>query len=199
MRDRILRLLANGIKPADAAGVVGCTPSYISQLLKDEDFKTELTELITNQSEDADEKRLDIKYEATEHRILNAINEALPSAKLGELTRTLEVVVKRQTEVKKLAAFKTAPKTSVQIVNLTLPASFHKLQAPTIEMNSESEVIAIGGNNLAPLASDGVKTLFDKLKERKLAQQQLSVSDLDMETIGNIERTLHESELPSDF
>jgi len=198
MRDRILHLLANGIKPASVAEMVGCTAAYVSQLLSDPDFREELTTLVTNLPAEEEDKRLDLKYEATEHNILAAINGSLANAKLGELTRALEVVARRQTEVKKIAAFKTAPKTAVQVVNLTLPASFHKLQAPTIEMNTENEVIAIGGNNLAPLASDGVKNLFQKLKERREAQSQLAPA-ITPDMLGNIERTLNESEIPEDF
>ena len=65
-------------------------------------------------------------------------------------------------------------------------------------MNTENEVIAIGGNNLAPLASDGVKNLFQKLKERREAQSQLAPA-ITPDMLGNIERTLNESEIPEDF
>lgn len=180
MKERILKLLASGIPPAHISQIVGCTPAYVSQLLANSEFKEKLAEELISKPADAEEEQLDIKYAATEHRILHAINNSLEGAKLGELTRTLEVVAKRQTEVKKIAAIRTAPASGKTVVNLTLPAIFYKTQAPAIEMNSESEVISIGGNNLAPLQAGGVKSLFDKLKERRMELQQLATSEQDI-------------------
>ena len=44
-QDRIAGLLVQGMKPAMVATIVGCDPSYISQLLKDGAFLYHLQEL----------------------------------------------------------------------------------------------------------------------------------------------------------
>jgi hypothetical protein len=42
MKERILKLLAQGIKASDITGIVGCTASYVSQLANDDAFKEQL-------------------------------------------------------------------------------------------------------------------------------------------------------------
>lgn len=166
MKTRIMKYLADGVKPVDISTIVGCTPAYVSQLLKDEDFKAELEEYMQTHSSapDAEDTRLTTRYVNIEHKLLSAMEGAMADAKLGEITRALEVVAKRQIDVKTLNK-PVVPTTQVTMVSLTLPAS-SKIAAPKVIMNEAQEVIAIGNNVLAPMSSEGVKSMFQQIKER---------------------------------
>ena len=165
MKDRIMDYLAAGIKPVQICSIVGCTPAYISQLLADEDFKLALNDKLTNQSEDASEQALDMKYEAVEHRILNAVQDALANAELPALTAALRVVGDRQEKMRQRKNPILMPvHQNVNVISLTLPAQY-ALKAPTIKMNELQEVIAVGDNILAPMSADGVRAMFSRMKE----------------------------------
>lgn len=194
MRERILGFLAQGVSQKDTAEIVNCSASYISQLLADQDFLDELSEAVEKLPKSTEEEHISKKYEVAEHKVLASILGSLEDAKLGEKTRLLEVIAKRQMEVKKLNILPAlaASQRNVQIVNLQLPAIFQKTLNPTIEMNSDSEVIAIGGQNLAPLAGEGVKNLFAQLAARKAELQNPTLQ----QHIQHIQQTL---EIPSDF
>lgn len=167
MKNRIMRYLADGVKPANISTIVGCKPSYISQLLADEDFQAQLAELIeqTQAEPDIEEKSLTSKYVTMEHKLLASMEGALADAKLSEITRALEVVAKRQIDTKALN--RPAPQTTnVTMVSLTLPAT-SRIHVPQVVMNETQEVVAIGNDVLAPMSSEGVKSMFQQLKERK--------------------------------
>lgn len=170
MKNRILNYLANGLKPAEVATIVGCTPAYISQLLATDEFKTELQARLSDQPEDAGEVRLDVRYEGLEHKLLTAMETSLVDAELPAITRALEVVYKRQMANKQV---KNPGLVGAQItmVSLTLPAHAVNQRIPTVQLNSQQEVISIEGMSLAPMASSSVKDLFSSLASRNQAKE----------------------------
>ena len=170
MRERILHYLASGIKPAQIATIVGCSPAYISQLLKTEEFQKELEDMLLQKPADAEETDLDNKYVSLEHQILKQIDLALVDAELPALTRALEVVAKRQDmRFSRKHPIQTTAfgGLNVQVVTLNLPA--HAIPSPIIELNSKGEILAINNQNLAPMSSEGVKNLFSQIVEAKKA------------------------------
>lgn len=164
MKNKIREFLASGLKPAEVADIVGCSPSYISQLLKDTDFK-ESVEAMMKENPVEEDKRLDMKYEAVEFRILDQMSAAVVGAELPHLSSALREVVKARDirfsqKNPVLAAAKNMG--NVQIVQVMLPQ--HAIpQAPQLTLNEKSEVIAIGERPLAPMSSAAVKNLFNKL------------------------------------
>lgn len=164
MKERILDYLAAGIKPVQVCSIVGVTPAYISQLLANEDFKKELEERIQNQPEDAKETALDTKYDAIEHSILNAVQNSLANAELPALTAALRVVGERQEKMKQRRNPVLQNPAQVNLIQLTLPTRYIQ-QAPTIQMNEQQEVIAVGDAVLAPMSADGVRAMFTRLRK----------------------------------
>lgn len=165
MKDQILEYLALGVKPAQVATIVGCTQAYISQLLKEDEFRAQLEAALAKPTEEtAGEKRLDAKYEALEHTLLENMQSALANAELRDITNALKVVGERQNQrrIQKNPGL-AQPATQINVVSLTVPA-YQSRPAPVIEMNSKQEVVAIGDVALAPMNSDGVKALFARLK-----------------------------------
>ena len=169
------------MKAADVASVVGCTPSYISQLWQNEEFRGEVEALATaNAKEKTEEEHLDGRYQNLEHKIINNIEKELPHAELPMLVRALEVVGKRQTEIRKSklpALAPIGPSVNVNITSIALPAHMAALPVPIVQTNENNEIIAIDNKPLAPMSSEGVKNIFQQIKERKAAAKSIAMAD----------------------
>lgn len=166
MKDRILSYLGQGLKPADVASIVGCSPSYISQLLTDPDFKAQALALRTDATrETSEDKILTNKYLAIEHKLLAAMEGQMAFAELPAITRALEVVANRQEKrMARIHAPTIAQQATQVVVNLTLPSH----AVPEYQINAQREVVAIDSKPIAPLSAVGVVNLFN---QHKAAQQ----------------------------
>lgn len=173
MKERIRNLLASGMKPADVASTVGCSPGYVSQLWKDEEFKKSVEALaVADAGEKSEEEHLDKRYQNLEHKIINNIESELGNAELPALTRALEVVAKRQNERRK-EKLPVTPTTqqiaNIHVTNISLPAHALARPAPIVQVNEQNEIIAIDNKPLSPMSSDGVKNIFQQIRERNAA------------------------------
>jgi len=165
MKDKILNYLANGLTASQVATLVGCSPGYISQLLATPEFKIELKARILDNPVTPDDK-LDDKYTAAEHSLISAVVDAIPGAELPAISRALETVAKiRHDRYTRKNPTPTGPLVSMNFVQLTLPNHAIR-EAPVIHMNEKSEIIAINNKPMAPLASDAVKNLFERMKSK---------------------------------
>lgn len=164
MRDRILNYMAQGLKAVQVCSIVGCTPAYISQLGKDEQFLAELAAARQEAYKTVDEdKVLTNKYMALEHKVLDAIESSMALAELPALTRALEVIGTRQERRALRLAAPVQPGGTTVIVNLTLPTH----AVPEYQINAQREVVAIGDRTISPMNSEGVKNLFTAMAARK--------------------------------
>jgi len=163
MKDRIKALLINGLTAAEVAKIVGCSGSYISQLLKDETFKQEVEEakLLVSQ-EMSEEEHIDKHYERVEQKVLLSIEDGLVDASLGEKVRALEAINKRtdQKHARKHPVAQAGANIQVNVVSLMLPNHAAKAIQPNVTLNEKQEIIAINNKPLAPMSSDAVKNLF---------------------------------------
>lgn len=179
MRDRILHYLSSGIKPAQVCTIVGCSPGYISQLVKEEAFQQELEELMLKKPENAEAEDLDNKYISLEHQILKHIDLSLVDAPLPALTRALEVVAKRQDmRFSRKHPSQTTPYGVINAQHVTVHLPAHALPPPVIELNANSEILAINKQNLAPMASEAVKNMFATMTQAKKQAEEVSIKAL---------------------
>jgi len=170
MRNKILSYLANGLSASQVATLVGCSPSYISQLLSQEDFKAELKALIIDNPTPVDDK-LEDKYSAVEHALVNAVQDAIPGAELPAISRALETVAKiRHDRYLRKNPIAAPTINNVNVVQLTLP-SYALAKAPEIVLNEKSEIISIDNKPMAPLSSEGVKNLFSDIKAKRILKE----------------------------
>ena len=175
MKDKIAYYLAEGLSAADTAGIVGCSPGYISQLLKDEDFRKGVEEKLANRKSTPDENLLN-KYQGLEHKIIKAIGAQLDNAELPHLTKALDSVVKAQEAAMKRVnpALAQQQNNVVQVVQITLPP--HAIPSmPVMTLNQQSEVVAIDNKPLSPMSTEGVKNLFSRLKSQKEQQNAAQI------------------------
>lgn len=174
--ERIAGFLAQGFKPIQVASIVGCTPAYISQLAKDQHFQ-ELYSIAQAQAAqgigtDEEEERLNNKYLAAEHVLIDGITSQATLMEPKDQIRALDVIASRQERrLERLARLKV-PQQAAQINNiiqLNLPS--HTM--PECHINSEGQITAVGQRLIAPMSSDGVRNLFQQMKEQRIEQPQL--------------------------
>ena len=161
-QERVATLLASGLKPSNVASIVGCSPARISQLLQEEGFKN----LLANKSaeveaSDVEEKTLNAKYHAAEHSLLNLILEMAPTAELRDVTNALKVVSERQDKLKtRMNPVQQGNVITQQFVQINIPV--HSL--PEVVINEQRQILSINEQNLAPMTSEGVTSLFKGMK-----------------------------------
>lgn len=165
--ERVINLLASGIKPAQVASILGVTPARISQLASE---IPNLKELIAEKEAELAEKdietvALDAKYHTAEHALINQVVELAPIAELRDVTAALRVISERQDKRKQLVNPNPVGGTITlnQVISLSLPN--HAL--PEISLSSEKEVISINNRTLAPMSSTGVTNLFNTLDNKE--------------------------------
>lgn len=170
MEDKILNYLANGLAPSQVATLVGVSPGFISQLRSNPEFTAKLKAAILDNPATVDDK-LEDKYCAVEHALINAVQDSLPGAELPAISRALEVVAKirlARYQQKNPLLLQQNMIGNINVVQLTMPS--HLLRAdPIIHMNEKQEILAIDNEPMAPLSSDGVKNLFTQIKAQRAA------------------------------
>lgn len=165
---RIQKMLGEGLTSSVVASAVGCDPSYISQLMEDEEFKNAV--LIARATKAEGAVKRDGKWDQIEELALEKAAQMLP-------------LVTRPTDLVRLAAMANAAKrrssefsggseSAAPTVNLVLPAS----AVIHFQMNSNAQVVEVDGRSLAALPT---KTLAEKLKER--AQERITAGTVDVQ------------------
>jgi len=162
MKNRIIDFLAQGLRPSQVAGIVGCTPSYVVQLSKDE----EVAKLIAEKRQELlpnldDDKILTNKYMSAEHAILKQIEDNISMYEPRDTIRALEVIGNRQEKRLQRLTPAAAPNQGpvFNVLNLTLPAHA-AASLPSYKLNESKEIIEVAGQALAPLSTEGVRNLF---------------------------------------
>ena len=186
LKDRIASYLTQGLKAADVAEICGCSAGYISQLLKDTNFK-EAVEATMREAPPSEDESLNAKYQGLEHKIVAEMSVAVSGAELPHLTRALEAVSRSQDmrEKRKNPLLQAVNQQNIQIVSVMLPS--HAIQAPKpLTLNAQSEVVAIGDKPLAPMSSAGVKNLFESLQSSAKLQELQDTQNGPTATIANL-------------
>lgn len=137
---RILEMLGNGLSPAIAASALGISESYISQLLSEESFATQVTAARFNNLQAATAR--DKSYDAIEDALITKMQDLLPMMyKPMEVLRAITVI----NAAKRRGA--SAPENTVinqTVVQLTLPASV----TSRFVTNANNQVIEAGEQEL---------------------------------------------------
>ena len=180
-QERIVTLLGQGLSAEVVATAVGCDPSYISQLLSQDEIHKRVSELRV-QSLQAATKR-DNKWDSIEDKLLDAMSEKVDNMasfmKPGDLIRFLSVV---NAAKRRGAQAQDAMTINNTTVNLTIPQ--RALQQFVV--NSVNQVVQVGEQTLLTLPSQNIKALAANL-EQKEAHKAISTKALRDDIIrGNI-------------
>jgi transcriptional regulator with XRE-family HTH domain len=135
-----LRMLAQGISPVQVAATLGVDPSYISQLMADEDFRSALElQKVERVQEDLDH---DKKLDKAEGEYLDRITEKSKFANLQQSMQAFKILngARRRRDT-------SVANASIQIgaiVNIHLPAS----AAPQYVVNAKNEIVEVEGKTM---------------------------------------------------
>lgn len=167
MEDRIINLIARGFQESKIAEIVGCTPSYVSQIKAKDDFDVSLKAALDKIKKSKREAELEENYIKLEEKVLAQIEDNLPFADFRDLTQLMGSLIQKKQ--------KSYPNGSIvsnqtQINNTTvlqIPAAV----VPEIVLNKQKEIIAVDGRTLAPMTSVGVRSLFKTIEDRRNAEK----------------------------
>ncbi len=149
---KALKLLGEGVPAENVAIALGVTPSYISQLLADEEFSYQLVELRYNALQKHNKR--DANYDDIEDRLLKQLESVLPlMMKPMEIIRSLQII----NGAKRRGASSPESLTNKQThVTLVLPTKI--VQVFSADVNNQ--VVAVQGQELVTI--DG-KALLAKV------------------------------------
>lgn len=145
MKQRLIALLGNNISPAIAASAVGCSESYVSQLLSDEAVAEEVNALRFTNLQAASTR--DRKADSLEDSLLQKIEEVLPMMmRPAELLRAYSIV----NAAKRRGA--SAPEQvhiNNEVIHLHMPAHI----AIQFQLSSAKEITEVAGRELITMPS----------------------------------------------
>lgn len=169
----LAKLLANGVSQAQAAAAVGCTPSYVSQLVSaDESMQQKLM------AEEATLATAAIKkvesLASIEKDLLERVRELVPySESLGEATTALQRIADMKD---KRDISSSGGQRSGNVIELNLgKLADSKLE---VEMGDNRVIMHLGGMNMARAPSSKVKELLQARKNSNAACKRAEDCDI---------------------
>lgn len=145
IQEKILNLLGSGISPEHVANTCGVTPSYVSQLMSQEDFAARVVEL-RYESLQKHNKR-DEAYDKIEDELVEKLKDLMPL-----MVRPMEVLKAIQVINQAKRRGQSAPEqiTNTQnIVNISMPTQIIQ----KFKVNPQNQVIAAGTQELITMQS----------------------------------------------
>ena len=151
---RALELLGSGLSPEVVASAVGVTPARISQLLSDENFANQVTEL-RYKTLSAHNQR-DSHYDSIEDTLLSKLEKSIPlMCKPGELLGAIKVINGAKRRGQSTPEHITNQQTVVQI---NLP----QVAVEKFITNSANQVVKAGTQELVTIQSG---TLLKEIRQ----------------------------------
>lgn len=151
-RDSALELLAQGVSPGTVANTLGVTPSYISQLMAEEDFASAVqAQRVATSTEDL---RYDKKLSVIEEAYLDRLEEKMTFANFNQTLGAFRVLnlAKRRRE----ASQEQSGISMSQVVHLTLPA----IVIPQFQVNSNNEIVEVEGQTMISATPKGLDEIM---------------------------------------
>lgn len=170
MKEQIKELLGLNLPNNVVASAVGVSEGYISQLLSDDAFKNEVSELrIKNTLEHA---HRDKKYDTLEDTMLERLKEKLDTGtsflKAAEILAAIKVLngAKRRAAPAELNSQAATPG---MVLNLHLPES--SAFAAKFIVNGENQVIEIAGKSVATMSAKGVLKQLEDMHRNTISNE----------------------------
>lgn len=165
------------------ASAVGCTPAYISQLLSEEAFATEVATLRC--ADITSLKERDDKYDALEDQLLRKLSDIVPMMfRPREIIHALATINNAKRRAAELVSGgANSPITINQTVVLQLPSK----TVNTFELNKHNEIISIDDQPLVGMPSSALLAEL-KAKEKKnvLLPNPTPATDARSSASGNV-------------
>jgi len=169
-KEHIRELLAKGLSQASVASIVGVDPSYVSQLMAQEQFAAEVGEgraLAVGAHIKRDE-RLDAIEDGMIGKVEEMVKSPFMFRKPMEAVRALQIVngLKRRAST----VLDTQAGNAGAVVMLTMPtAIINNFYAPVLDINQN--VVKIGDTDLITIQSAGMLALAAHSSEQAASQK----------------------------
>lgn len=177
LEERIATLLGDGIPAATVAASLGCSESYISQLLSQDDFKQRIStaryEVLAKHNE------RDASYDTLEDKLLLKLDSSLPLMhRPAEILKALQVV---NAAKRRGASAPEAIQEKAVVLKLVMPAQImHKFT-----VNIQNQVIQAGEQELLTISSKELENGTRALKAITAGNQETRVVAAEQESGGN--------------
>jgi len=142
-KEQILSLLGTGLSQELVATAVGCTPSYITQLMSDEEFANQVSQkrILALQSH----TKRDAKLDDIEDTLIAALEKNLEM--IYKPKDILNTLVRVNMMKRRGPAVQESTVVNNTVVNLTMP----KKLVQHFTLNSKSEVIEVEGQTMVTM------------------------------------------------
>lgn len=157
-KERIKKLLGHGLSNEQVASAVGVSPSYISQLISDEEFANSVSVLRTAALTAATER--DKSIDGLEDRILKQLSDSIDNNGFYKPKDLLHAAAVINNMKRRGTAGVNAGAVKAPIVELNMPVTFIQQFVTT----PKHEVVEIGGKTLVPMTAG---TLLNILADKK--------------------------------
>lgn len=162
-KDRVVELLGAGVTPVQVASAVGCSESYVSQLLAVPEIEAMVRKLRSERAAEYIEH--DDSVQAAEKAALGLVRRNVDNGFLKPMEALKHFQVLNAARRKSDSTGGTAVPTNT-IVNFTLPEN----AAVQFKMTTDRQVIEVDGRSMATLPAAQVAKM---LREKKAAEQLL--------------------------
>lgn len=164
--DRIATMLVSGIQASSIAQIIGVSPSYISNLQKDPDFKLHLEALREEKAaaETTKDEEVEIYHDkllGAEHKIVTHLMDRLHYMADNHAIAALQAIGARRDSVTKAQATSSFSNnlngTTIRMVEISIPA----ISAPDLVIGKNNEVVSIGSRATSPMPAATLQTLLN--------------------------------------
>lgn len=158
LSDQIKSMLGDGLEPIAISRALGCDPSYISQLMEDEGFKSEVQQnRIVNLTDATNrDKRLASLEDKAIERLEAVIGFIARPMEAARILQIVNATKRRGAELNGQSASVGAP-----TVVLNLPQAARV----TFTLNQSSQVVDVEGRSMAPLPSAKLQQMVAQRKQ----------------------------------
>lgn len=157
-RERALTLLGSGLSPTVVASALGVTESYISQLLSEEEFAIQVTQLRYESL--AKHNARDAELDKLEDKLIEKMHNLLPlMIRPMEVIRAFSII----NAAKRRGASTPQQITEQQtLVNLNIPITVENKFVVT----SDNQVVEVNSQTLLPMQSSNVQKLLENVRKK---------------------------------
>lgn len=175
LTEKIAQLLIQGYPPGQVANAVACSPSFVSQLLSNEEFAMRVANERLSLTMEKQQQYTDIdnNYDNIEDQLLKKLGTLLPYInKPSEILATLRQVNSAQRKSSRPLAAGHDQQSNV--VSLTLPAHMLKSMQVAIKLDDSAQIVEVAGKSMATLPSLALHERLPSLRELAQAADERS-------------------------
>jgi hypothetical protein len=167
--ERAIKLLGSGIGPAAVATTLGCDPSYISQLLMQDEYRDRVLALRMESLHQQTAR--DKKIDALEDAVLEKLENLLPY--ITNVKQALTAFQLLNAAKRRGAAVSGDINLTQNVVQINLPPVAREFFFP--KMNAQGEVVQVGEQITV---TKSLQTLMQERMHAKLQERKTSAHDV---------------------